>query len=198
MTNIVHSITLYRLSSAKKLLVWSAKMKKIGNTYVIQKEHGQKDGKKVKDKGVIINSGKAGRSVLEQAELQYNSIIKKKRDLGYTENVTGQDTNFHLSPMLAHNYTKQGHKITFPALAQPKLDGVRCVFRNIKGTCSLFSRTGKQFHNLDHIIKDVRKTGIDPHIALDGELFSNTFDFQKVVGLVPVSYTHLPSPRDPH
>lgn len=183
-TNVVDSITLYRLSSANKLLQWTAEMKQVGDTYIIHKEHGQKNGKKVKDTGVVISVGKAGRSVLEQAQLQYNSIVQKKRDLGYTEDVSGQDENFHLSPMLAQNYTKHGHKITFPALAQPKLDGVRCIFRNINGKCTLLSRKGKPFHNLDHIITDILKTGIDSDIALDGELFSDTFDFQKVVGVV--------------
>jgi DNA ligase-1 len=78
--------------------------------------------------------------------------------------------------MLAHDYHKRGKDIKFPCFVQPKLDGVRCIFKN--GV--LTSRQGKVFPNMDHIAQDLK----DVDLVLDGELYSNTLNFQQFVGLV--------------
>ena len=86
-----------------------------------------------------------------------------------------------IKPMLAHKFNPD--KAVFPALLQPKLDGVRCVFTKD----GAFSRTGKQFKNVDHLentLKPVFKKF--PYIILDGELYNHKLndDFEKIISLV--------------
>lgn len=82
-------------------------------------------------------------------------------------------------PMLAHDFNKRGKSMKFPAFAQRKLDGVRCLAISGKG---LYSRTGKAFPHLDHIRKDINT--LPKGTILDGELYSDDLTFQEVVGLV--------------
>ena len=86
-----------------------------------------------------------------------------------------------IKPMLAHKFNPD--KAVFPALMQPKLDGVRCVFTK-QGA---FSRTGKEFKNVDHIIKTLEPLFKQyPYIRLDGELYNHKLkdDFEKIISLV--------------
>jgi len=86
-----------------------------------------------------------------------------------------------IKPMLAHKFDPD--KAVFPALLQPKLDGVRCVFTKD----GAFSRTGKEFKNVDHI-KETLKPLFEqyPYIKLDGELYNHKLkdDFEKIISLV--------------
>ena len=60
-----------------------------------------------------------------------------------------------IKPMLAHKYNPD--KADYPAYIQPKLDGVRCVFTRD----GAYSRTGKEFKNVDHIKKALKKQQYD-------------------------------------
>ena len=82
-------------------------------------------------------------------------------------------------PMLAHDYNKRGKDIKFPCYAQRKLDGVRCLAISGKG---LYSRTGKAFPHMDHIRAEINS--LPKGTILDGELYSDTLNFQEIVGLV--------------
>ena len=54
--------------------------------------------------------------------------------------------------MLAHVYNDESQiDWTEPVWMQPKLDGVRCLFTKD----GAFSRTGKQFMNVQHIEEDL-------------------------------------------
>ena len=175
---------LYRISSVGKALTWVISMTLSDGVYTIVTSHGQVGGKIAFDKGVTIEKGKAGRTVLEQATLQYDSLVNKKNDIGYTESETGVNEDFQLSPMLAQNFEKHYSKIVFPALAQPKLDGVRCMVQlEENGDVSIFSRKGKNFTVLGHITDVATRIGLGD-VVLDGELFSDVLDFQRVTGLV--------------
>jgi len=86
-----------------------------------------------------------------------------------------------IKPMLAHKFNPD--KAVFPALLQPKLDGVRCVFTKD----GAFSRTGKEFKNVDHIIKTLKPLFKRyPYLKLDGELYNHALkdDFEKIISLV--------------
>lgn len=54
-----------------------------GNTYTIKRFTGQFGGKITQQPDKIIERGKAKRSALQQAELEYNSLVKKALDKGY-------------------------------------------------------------------------------------------------------------------
>lgn len=88
-----------------------------------------------------------------------------------------------IKPMLAHKVNDKKIDFTEPVFIQPKLDGVRCVFTKD----GAYSRTGKQFHNLQHI--ELRLTGffkLNPDVQLDGELYNHDLrdDFEQIISLV--------------
>ena len=86
-----------------------------------------------------------------------------------------------IKPMLAHKYNPD--KADYPAYIQPKLDGVRCLFTKD----GAYSRTGKEFKNVDHIKKDLKAVfNRYPNIILDGELYNHGLkdDFEKIISLV--------------
>jgi len=86
-----------------------------------------------------------------------------------------------IKPMLAHKYNPD--KADYPAYIQPKLDGVRCVFTKN----GAYSRTGKEFKNVDHIKKALKNFfNTNPTFILDGELYNHGLkdDFEKIISLV--------------
>ena len=87
----------------------------------------------------------------------------------------------NIKAMLAHKYNPD--KADYPAYIQPKLDGVRCLF-TAKGA---FSRTGKQFMNVQHIERQLKTFfAANPGMVLDGELYNHGLkdDFEKIISLV--------------
>ena len=100
-----------------------------------------------------------------------------------------------IKPMLAHKFDEA--RIDFKKdiiHMQPKLDGVRCliqyeVFPISQGGARIvaYSRTGKEFMNVDHIKEDlVHMFEACPWIVLDGELYNHDLkdDFEKIISLV--------------
>jgi len=86
----------------------------------------------------------------------------------------------NITPMLAKVYNPdQAH---FPYLAQPKLDGVRCI-----GTYDgLFTRTGKAIEGFTEIEAEVKALiHCNPEIlAVDGELYCHSMKFDEISGIV--------------
>ena len=88
-----------------------------------------------------------------------------------------------IKPMLAHKVNDKKIDFTEPVFIQPKLDGVRCIFTKD----GAYSRTGKQFHNLQHL--ELRLKGffkLNPDVQLDGELYNHALrdDFEQIISLV--------------
>jgi ATP-dependent DNA ligase len=88
-----------------------------------------------------------------------------------------------IKPMLAHKVNDKKIDFTKPVFIQPKLDGVRCIFTKD----GAYSRTGKQFHNLQHL--ELRLKGffkLNPDVELDGELYNHALrnDFEQIISLV--------------
>ena len=88
-----------------------------------------------------------------------------------------------IKPMLAHKVNDKKIDFTEPVFIQPKLDGVRCIFTKD----GAYSRTGKQFHNLQHL--ELRLKGffkLNPDVQLDGELYNHDLrdDFEQIISLV--------------
>ena len=66
---------------------------------------------------------------------------------------------------------------------QPKLDGVRCIIRKD----GAFSRNGKSFKNVEHILEELKPLfDYAPELILDGELYNHDLkeDFGKIISLV--------------
>ena len=88
-----------------------------------------------------------------------------------------------IKPMLAHKVNDKKIDFTKPVFIQPKLDGVRCIFTKD----GAYSRTGKKFHNLQHL--ELRLKGffkLNPDVQLDGELYNHALrdDFEQIISLV--------------
>lgn len=191
--------SLFGDASTGKKKMWSVSVEERDGTGVIVVTHGYVDGKKQVNERVVSvgkNIGKKNETTpLAQATLEAKALWNKKKDSGYAE--ASEDTAVVTAaggagaisttevtvevplPMLAHDYNKRGKNITFPCIAQRKLDGVRCVAISGKG---LYSRNGKAFPHLEHIRAEI--DALPSGTILDGELYSDVLTFQEIVGLV--------------
>ena len=101
-------------------------------------------------------------------------------------------------PMLAYPVSKKEIDYSKPinyddkVFIQPKLDGVRCVIQAEWPTpmqlhVKAYSRTGKEWKNIDHILKELYPFFCKyPNIILDGELYNHDFkdDFEQIISMV--------------
>jgi DNA ligase-1 len=90
-------------------------------------------------------------------------------------------------PMLAYPVSKKPIDYSKPVFIQPKLDGVRCLIQHNTGHIVAYSRTGKVWKNINHILYELipffKK---HPNIVLDGELYNHDFkdDFESIISMV--------------
>jgi len=100
-------------------------------------------------------------------------------------------------PMLAYPASAKPIDYSKPTFIQPKLDGVRCVIQyepNVASVASkyepevvAYSRTGKEWKNIDHILEQLKPFFQRfPDIILDGELYNHDLrdNFEKIISLV--------------
>ena len=93
-----------------------------------------------------------------------------------------------IKPMLAYKVDSKPIDWTKKVYMQPKLDGVRCLIQlNEKGEVYAYSRTGKPWLNIEHILQDLKPFFKENQtIILDGELYNHDLrnDFEKIISLV--------------
>jgi DNA ligase 1 len=93
-------------------------------------------------------------------------------------------------PMLAYPAGDTPIDYSKPTFIQPKLDGVRCVIQYGDGVSPgaiAYSRTGKEWKNIDHILKQLKPFFAKyPNVILDGELYNHDLrdNFEKIISLV--------------
>ena len=90
-------------------------------------------------------------------------------------------------PMLAYPVSAKPIDYSKPVFMQPKLDGVRCLIQYDKGVVTAYSRTGKEWKNIEHITLNLYKFfDKHPNIVLDGELYNHDFrdDFEQIISMV--------------
>lgn len=174
---------LYKKTSTGKIQQWETS---VSDDSVITTRFGQVDGKIQETQEVIKegkNIGKANETTpYDQAVAQAQANWTKQLKKGYVENIedamagkTNEVIEGGIFPMLAHVFAKQGHKIKYPALAQPKLDGHRCIAqREADGSYTLWSRTRKQIKTMPHICKALEESGLD-YPYFDGELYNHDY-----------------------
>lgn len=204
--------TLYKQATTGKTLVWNIKLQLIngnGNPIKIKPEqfnqrlkselytriivsHGQLDGKMQEAVQKITQGKNIGRSnetnVLTQGLSEMTSMWVKQQDRrNYTPHQAKVSTP-PIRPMLLQEYTKNKSKIKFPACQQVKADGVRALahYDPKEKRFRFYSRTGKEYYHLDHIRADLEKIDYlikHPNVYLDGEMYSEEIDFNKIVGI---------------
>jgi DNA ligase-1 len=170
---------LYANASNGKIKVWEIEAD--NDTMIIR--NGYLDGKiavqtkKIKGKSI----GRSNEtSDIEQCILECKAKWQKKIDEQYTPNknkIKEYSEQKVLLPMLALDYHKRKHDISFPCYVQPKLNGVRCIYQNGK----FMSRKGKEFTTLSHLLPEVKGLGIN---IPDGEIYVHGMTFQKIVRLL--------------
>ena len=93
-----------------------------------------------------------------------------------------------IKPMLAYKVDKKPVDWSEKVFMQPKLDGVRCIIQlNDEGKVYAYSRTGKPWLNIEHILQDLKPWfDQNPDVILDGELYNHDLrdDFNKIISLV--------------
>ena len=98
-------------------------------------------------------------------------------------------------PMLAYPVSDKPIDYTKPVFMQPKLDGVRCLIQydvpenqpDFSGKVTAYSRTGKEWKNIDHILQSLKPFFLQyPDVILDGELYNHALkdDFEKIISCV--------------
>lgn len=107
------------------------------------------------------NVGRANqRNSQQQAEFEFDAIIKKQMDKGFHRE--GEKSKTLPMPMLAHKFKDNKSKVEFPVFVQPKLNGMRMLFDGDMG----WSRGNKEI--IPEVIQHL-KFDTDGFI-LDGEL----------------------------
>ncbi|MAG26483.1 hypothetical protein CMI47_13130 [Candidatus Pacearchaeota archaeon] len=176
--------TLYAKASTGKIKQWRIWTE--GN--LLCTEHGYIDGtlqcpapKEIRGK----NIGKVNEtSPEEQAIRQATSKWTRQTEKGYVKSpdlIKEKNEVELFKPMLAKNALKQQHKIVYPCMVQPKLDGVRCLARKKNGKITLWSRAGKLFDTniLKELCEDLLNV-LSENQVVDGELFHPEWNFQQI------------------
>lgn len=167
---------LYANSSNGKIKTWEIEAD--GDTMIIRSGYltgkMMMQSKKIKGKSL----GRSNETTdNEQCILECKSKWQKKIDEQYTpnkNNIKEYCDQKTLLPMLALDYHKRKHDISFPCYVQPKLNGVRCIYQNGK----FMSRKGKEFTTLDHLIAELKQLGIE---TPDGEIYLKDVTFQDII-----------------
>jgi DNA ligase-1 len=93
-----------------------------------------------------------------------------------------------IKPMLAYKVDKKPIDWSEKVFMQSKLDGVRCIIQlNDKGEVYAYSRTGKPWLNIAHILENLKPSfDLNPDMILDGELYNHDLrdNFNKIISLV--------------
>jgi DNA ligase-1 len=174
--------TLYKTSNSDATQTWSIHVE----DNVIVTRWGQIDGAIQETRDVVVTGKNLGKknatTPAQQAAAEAAARHEKKRKKGYVTTreaaaagevdavITGG-----VAPMLAHRFDEQGHKLTYPCYAQPKLDGHRCLaVVDGAGKCTLWSRTRKPITSMGHVVRAIEALGVS-NVTYDGELYAHDY-----------------------
>lgn len=206
---IINKLYLVTRNARDKVQVVITELEQNANSFTIHRTTGQYQGKMTDQPDLLIEQGKAKRSVLQQAELEYNSIVNKYLDKGYKklDSLTTKsfseissaemdlivptlksDSNGNLKPMLAKSSNDcQNSVLQKPMYCSRKLNGVRCMIRwdsDLQKPVTI-SRGGKNYNgaatHITNQLHDYLKE--HPSVVLDGELYHHGMYLQEISGI---------------
>lgn len=192
---------LYKKTSTGALQWWTISVEPTINfpiEGIIVTRFGQLGTEKPQETRDRITSGKnVGKknetSPYDQAVAEAAAKHEKQRKKGYVisiENAMAGEIDEIVQggvlPMLAHKFSEQGHKIKWPAYAQPKLDGMRCVAIVEDGQATMWSRQRNPIISAPHLLAELERCFPIGRIVLDGELYNHDMkdDFEKFMSIV--------------
>lgn len=174
--------------------------------YTIKRNTYQYQGKITEQPDIFISEGKAKRTVTQQAELEFNSHLKKYLDKGYKE-LEGEISDFtkaqldellpeHKTDALGnkkHMNAKDSNKVATSVydkvpvwLASRKIDGVRCSFYYKDGEILSSSRGGGDYNVSTAHIRNhplfIKLFENNPDLVIDGELYIHGRPLQYISG----------------
>ena len=171
--------------------------------YIINRYSGVYLGKEVQGPSILVTSGKAKRTILEQTQLQWNHLIKEKLDKGYKKldkpvteyseselrEIVGSvvtNTNDIPKPMLA----KQADKVTNQKIydkewyASRKIDGLRILIYMVDGKLHTASRGAMNYDPaMIEILENEKLVNLfnnHPGLILDGEGYHHHYSLQQL------------------
>ena len=177
------------------------------HAYKITRWSGQYGGKQTPGPELLVERGKASRSVIEQTILQWNHLIKEKLDKGYKkveknptecsleelkEIVGDYSTNQDglLKPMLAKSETQVTNRKIFDKewYASRKINGIRTLVYFDGKEIHTASRGGAINYDfvLDHIIRHPKLVEYFkqyPDLILDAETFKFGWTLNRISGV---------------
>lgn len=176
--------TLFGKDSKGNIKTWAVVVD--GDTIKIS--HGRLGGKMQVKTTVCTpkNIGRANETSGEaQALLEAEAKYKKQLDKLYRPTVGELSEVGNDLPMLAHDYTKVGHRMEYPLYVSRKLDGVRCL-ATVNGTeVKLTSRGGKEYQCPEGVYHDlVLLSNITGFTTFDGELYSHGMPLPMIISAV--------------
>lgn len=184
--------------------------------FVIRRKTGLLNGTMTEQPNIFIEYGKANRTVQEQAQLEFNSILSDYFDSGYRK-ITDYgikrvgELNQSIITKILHDKVVDTNGATKPMLAKMafaptdlrfrnlwyasyKIDGVRCTLRYDRVNKKILdaSRGGKSFSNaIKHITENESLKelfSINPDLVIDGELYLHGKPLQFINGLARTKY----------
>ena len=200
-----------------RISIFNYELVKVNNDryFIIHRLSGQLGGKRTTQPDIIVDRGKASRNLWQQVELQFNHLIKEKKDKGYREVnkdpdeyseeeldsilgkiVTNQDDV--PKPMLA----KQADKITNTKIfnkewyASRKIDGLRAlIYMGKDGKLHTASRGAMNYDaamceiiNHPTLIKLFKD---NPGLIMDGECYHHGYSLQQLSGIARTQKTAI-------
>lgn len=184
----------------------SCEWNEILKAFVIERETGQYQGKLTKQPIIEIKKGKVKRTIEEQAQLEFNSHVKKYKDKGYKcisefgysnidefdpeqvfpKQVTDQAGI--VKPMLCSVYNPNDSKNKDKKwYISRKYDGVRCILYYKNGEIHTASRGGQNYDiaatniRLDPFLNQLFEA--NPQLQLDGEIYRHGWTLNVISGL---------------
>ncbi len=174
--------TLYSKDSQGEIRSWEMSTETDGEFYYAVSSYGLIRGTVQRSKKVCLAGGIPTRDP-QNIQSFCLSLWKKQKNKGYTENKDGEPTGVAPRPMKAHLFDKHKHKLQYPVIVQPKLDGFRCISIKRDGQVSCWSGSGKRFETTS-FIEDELNIYMKEGDCFDGELYKHKQDFNELSGSI--------------
>ena len=119
----------------------------------------------------------------QQAMAEAEALYRKRKELGYFEDINDCDKQVYFQPMLAKDWNNEKGKVKYPIFTQPKLDGIRCIVKSD----GMWSRNGKPIVSAPHIFESLKPLfESNPDLIFDGELYADKYsnDFNAICSIV--------------